>query len=79
MRLTFDGTDKLNFLERPHQDRRGRSIRRANQMSISLTEVTKPFNAINNMSQAVTRPAIQIVGSPLKPTLLNMRHYQERH
>ena len=45
-----DGTDELNFLGRPHQDRRGRFIGRANQMSISLMKVTKPFNAVNNAS-----------------------------
>ena len=48
--MPVDGTDELNFPERPHQDRWGRSIRQANQMSISPTEITKPFNAVNNAS-----------------------------
>ena len=35
--------------KRSHQDQRGRPLRRANHMSISLTRVTKPFNAANNI------------------------------
>ena len=49
LEIFTDGTDELNLPERSHRDRRGRPPRRTNPMSISLTKVTKPFNAANNV------------------------------
>ena len=49
MQMMTDGTDKFNFPERPHQDQRVRPLQRANHVSMSLTKVMKPFNAVNNV------------------------------
>ena len=48
--LVYNGIDKLHFHGRYHRYQRGHPLRRANQMSTSLTKVAKPYNTGNNTS-----------------------------